>query len=258
MGRSQRHKISIQGYATDDEIQASGLLASTDGARPPPPALVPEDWDGPVSPPPDFGICQVVPVGATDSAGNPIPPSETQAPGQPYLTNLDPHIVPSGATATVRILGANFLATSKVMIGSQEMKMRYVSATEINFDTGSGLPLGDAPVRVVNSGTESNSLVLTVAERVDNFYIEYIDPEFVMVGDPAVDVTVIGVGFGDGSVVYENDLPADGSTFVSETEMLFSSSVHQSGYTSIRVRRGENYTNAINFQYRDPGAPPTP
>jgi IPT/TIG domain len=256
MGRSQRHKVHIQGYAADDHIVAQGAQAGDDGARPPPPALAPVDWTGELSPPPSLFSAGITPGGAlSELTGKPLIATARQAAGAPFITNITPNLVDTGIDTPVRIAGANFLRTSQVMIGEVEMPTRYVSPTELIFQSTTEWEIGPVPIRVLNEGVESNILEFTFAESAPLFRVERCVPEFVMNDAGPTEIVVEGRGFVSGAVVYEDELEAEGSTFISETEMMFTSAIDsEGGYVQIRVKRGEEFTNAVSFQYRVPVA----
>lgn len=130
MGRSQRHKVYIQGYAADDAIRAEGMVAGTQGANNPPQGLYP------------------------------FPPGTRS----PTISGLSPNTsAVNTGTKTVTVTGTNFVSgLSKISIGSVLMTTTFVSATSLtcSVDT-TKFVAGPQKFKVNNGPYASNESTFT-------------------------------------------------------------------------------------------------
>jgi hypothetical protein len=97
MGRSQRHKVYIQGYSSNDGVWSEGMVAGKQGAKNPPPSLA------------------------------------TAAQMAPTVTTLTPNtIARGGADITLTVTGTGFHARTVIIFNKGAEKTTYISATQVS------------------------------------------------------------------------------------------------------------------------------
>jgi len=131
MGRSQRHKVYIQGYAADDKIRAEGMVA-----------------------------------GLGSSVANPPKSLFNYAPGvrAPTISALSPNTsAVNTGTKTVTVTGTNFISgLTQVEIGVVAVATTFVSATSVTFQLNTAQFLaGVQQIKVRNGLYPSNNLPFT-------------------------------------------------------------------------------------------------
>lgn len=194
------------------------------------------------TPAPGGGISNELPL----TINNPVP----------SLASISPNSIVVGTNgATLTVNGSNFVTTSKVRYGDQELPTTYVNATQLTAQL-SATQLSrvvSVSVTVFNptpAGGTSGALPLAVVNPQPA--ITSLDPANRVIGGPAFTLTVNGTGFTSDSVVSWN---GDGlvTTFVSSTRLSANVTENLTGAPStvaIRVVTpppGGGPSNTLNF-----------
>jgi len=135
MGRSQRHKVYVQGYAIDDKIRAEGMIAgSGSSVRNPPSSLWP------------------YPAGAT----------------KPTVSGLSPATaVKGGADLTMTVTGTNFVSgLTRINFNGGIENTTFISVTQVSTVVKPSLVSvsGAYPVCVENGPFKSNAISFTFTD----------------------------------------------------------------------------------------------
>ena len=135
------------------------------------------------------------------SGSNPIPAITTIAPNSS---------VAGGAAFTLTINGTNFVAASTVNFGGSAPATTFVSSTQLTaaIPAASIASTGTPAVTVTNpapGGGTSKAINFTITIGLNSGpTIQLIDPNSVPAGEQSFQLTVVGSGFGTGSVVRWN------------------------------------------------------
>jgi IPT/TIG domain len=133
MGRSQRHKVYIQGFASNHEIVAQGQIAGIGDAHDPPASLFP-----------------IVP--GLDA---------------PTVTSLSPNTAVKGAAdLTMTVVGTNFFSGTKIMFNGGAENTTFVDSTHVSTTVKPSLVSTaiSVPVGVVNGPYPSNTQPFTFTD----------------------------------------------------------------------------------------------
>lgn len=194
MGRSQRHKVKIQGVAADGEANAEGVGLAKAGVsysstgspvnnQPVagnPPYITGGATGGPLkgslvlgasgATPGPLGdiIEQFMQAEETDETKLLPKPEETPVDQMPAITRLDPESSAMGTDILLRVGGENFTETSIVMTGDARVQQptEFIDAgsLEVNLPLSTVTAAGPIPVQVVTGEQESNVVDFTVTE----------------------------------------------------------------------------------------------
>ena len=148
----------------------------------------------------------------------------------PTISAISPASARANSGAfTLTVTGTNFVSGSIVYFGGQQRATTFVSATELTaaIQAADIAGLGQASVFVANptpGGGDSTQIIFTVFGPPPT--ISLLSPSSVVVGGAAFTLTVSGLNFVSGSLVYFNGTPRT-TTFVSTTQLTIAISASE-------------------------------
>ena len=161
----------------------------------------------------------------------------------PMIETLSPNEIPIGsAGAQISIEGGPFLRNSRVYFESTALSTTFVDSSELRATIPTGLLSNAADVRVfVRNGDpslqtiDSPSVQLRVGNPPPQIEALSDQPDPLIAGSPGFNLTVTGVDFLPGVVVFAG-VVAQATTFVSDTELrvtISSEALTRGGFVSI-------------------------
>ncbi len=179
--------------------------------------------------------------------------------GGPYIGALQPSTAISGASSTtVHVLGTGFLSGATVLVNGNARSTTFVSATEVDglLTTGDLAASAALTITVADpSGSPSNPATFTVTNAPPS--ISSFFPSSATAGGAAFTLTINGVGFTSGSVVYWNGL-ARSTALVSASQVtaqILSSDIAAGTVAAVRVNApspGGGLSAAASFTVSNP------
>jgi hypothetical protein len=155
---------------------------------------------------------------------NPETFTVTAAVTGPVLTSLSPSTAAAGGAAfALTVNGTGFATGAVVKWNGQARTTAFVSATKLTAAilASDSATAWTCPITVVSGGSTSNSLNFTATPPSSTPTLTSISPQYVLVGSPALTLTVNGTNFVTGEVVYWNTTKLT-TTFVSATKLTAS------------------------------------
>lgn len=138
------------------------------------------------------------------------------------LTSLSPlSVVASSGPTTLTASGTGFVPGAKIVFGSTDLTTTFTSATSLSATIPASLLVGSGsvPVKIVNpppGGGTSTAISFTVTNPAAS--VQAINPSAAFVGSAALQMTVNGSGFVNGSAVLFNGTTL-ATTYVGPTEL---------------------------------------
>jgi hypothetical protein len=196
---------------------------------------------------------------STSSGSNPTP----------TITTISPNsTVAGGAAFTLTINGTNFVAASMVNFAGSAVATTFVSSTQLtaSIPAASIASTGTPAVTVTNpapGGGTSKTTNFTITSSVNSGpTIQVIDPSGVPAGGQPFQLTVVGTGFGTGSVVRWNgsDLPTMSNGSINGlVAQISASDIVAAGTAAVTVFNpgpGGGSSNALTFTITTGGVDP--
>lgn len=190
---------------------------------------------GVTTPPPGGGTSNTLVFTITATQQNPLP----------SVASVDPNSASPGASDTqVTITGTNFIASSKVVIGQQELSAVFVSATELDAIVPAALVASPAvhAIRVANpapgGGTSTTSATFTVVGSNPAPTVATMSPTSATAGGAAFTLAFEGSNFVQGAQVFFGG--------VALTTTVNSATSATASVPAIRIATAGTYTVTIN------------
>jgi len=155
MGRSQRHKVYIQGVAADGKWRAEGVVGNVPvpGADGGP--LQGSQVPGPVAVT-VAGLQALLESGWTPGGG---PPDGGGGETTATITGIDPTSTAVGQAVTMTVTGTGFTDASTVMMDGNVLVTDFVSDTQLTADVPGPLQAGTVAVTVDDSEPVTFSVI---------------------------------------------------------------------------------------------------
>jgi hypothetical protein len=170
----------------------------------------------------------------------------------PSITNMQPRSAPSTIDTPFRVDGSDFLTGAQVLIGGQPASgVVVVSPTQITGRTPIQATLSgfvDVEVRNPDGGSDS---IRGGFEFIPPPHISDVQPRVGPTGGGTL-LTITGVHFLTGILVFLDGVPASSITLVSPTEITARTPAHSAGAVDIEVRNTDSQRNNVpgGFTYQ--------